>query len=216
MDETEQTTIEETSTEEQQTGGSASKQDGQSQQSNTSSENKGSKGSKGAKGDTNKLINSYSEKVKALEEELENIKRSKMTDDERTQYDIKKKEEDANRRLEELDKKQAELTERENRYFALEAVNNLSLNIKGDLAKQVVDLVMADTPEAITANVKAFETVVNQLVKAKVDETFKSKGRTPGSGNATGDDSKESIGAELGKRRAEADKAANDILKHYI
>ncbi|MCM1544956.1 MAG: DUF4355 domain-containing protein [Ruminococcus sp.] len=203
MDESNQN-VETTETGEQQPNGNET---GSSQQPN---------GNPNGNGDSEKLKQEYEKKLAAIQKELDDFRKSKMTEDEAKQYEIKQQEQQAKQKQLELEQKQAELTERENRYFALETVNNLELGVKGDLMNQIVDLVMADTQDKIKTNVKALETVVNQLVKSKVNETFKANGRQPGKGTNGSKEQETSIGAELGKRTAAADKAASDTLKHYI
>lgn len=164
-----------------------------------------------------KLVQSRVDKITAelgkknstLQKELNKVKREKLSDEEVRKLELADKES-------ELAEKERELTERENRLFAIKAIKEIGLDDGSQQSLELVDFVMAGDEEAITERVKAFKSLVDRFVTAKVDETIKSKGRIPNGGSVGGKQSTENnIAADIGKRAAETAKRSNEILKHY-
>lgn len=166
-----------------------------------------------------KLIQSRVDKITAdlgkknatLQKELDNLKKAKLSDEEIKNLEIADKEKA-------LTEKEQALLERENRLYAIKAIKEAELDDGSDLSLELIDFVMGEDENAINDKVKAFKSLVDRFVTAKVDATFKANGRTPnGSGKSgSADDKKTSIAAELGKAKAEQQKKSNEILNYYI
>ncbi|MBR6613185.1 MAG: DUF4355 domain-containing protein [Clostridia bacterium] len=123
---------------------------------------------------TNKLGN----QKKELEKELERIKKEKMTDDERKEYEMQEKER-------ELQEKEREIALRENKLYAISAVKKAGLDDGSETSLDLVEFVIDTDTAKIDSKVKAFSNLVKKLVKAEVDRTFKARGGEPDKG---GDD----------------------------
>ena len=148
-------------------------------------------------------------KTAALQKELEKAKKERMTAEEVQKYDNEKRER-------ELTERDAAITERENRLFAIEVMKEVGLDDGSKQTLELVDFVMAKDKDAIKERVKAFKSLVDRFVSARVDETFKANGRQPKGGSTSGTETKDtSFAAELGRKKAEAAQKSNDILKHY-
>ena len=155
---------------------------------------------------TNKLGNEN----KALRKQVEDMRKSKMTDDEARQAEMQEKEK-------ELADRAKALTDRENKLFALRQIKDAGLDDGSDSATSfaIAEFVMADTEDAIKERVKAFGALIDKVVKNKVDGVFKANGRTP----AVGTDSNQpqtSVAVRLGKSAADANAKARSTLDHYI
>ena len=111
-----------------------------------------------------------------------------------------------------LAEREKALNQQKNLIYAQQAVTKAGF---GDDLSAVVDFVMGDSEEKTDERVKNFKTLVDKIVAAQVDKTFKANGRTPnGAGNGDGK-SENSIAEKLGKAKAEQTKKSNDILNHY-
>ena len=153
---------------------------------------------------TNKLGNEN----KKLREQLETIKKEKLTDEELKKLELKNKEAD-------IADREAKLAEKENRLFAIKAIKEAGLDDGSDTSLELVDFVMSDDEDTTRARVKVFSQLVNKIVSAKVAETFKNNGRNPEKGG-TGEANNNSLAARIGKNSAERNEAANNVLKHYL
>lgn len=148
--------------------------------------------------------------IATLKRENEKLKKDSLSAEELKQYEISTKEK-------ELAEKERALLERENRLFAIKAIKEIGLDDGSEKALSLVDFVMGDSEDVITERVKAFNDLVQTFVNSKVDEKFKSIGRTPNSAPTNVNERKESNVAEaLGKRRAEQNKKSNEILNLYL
>ena len=154
---------------------------------------------------TNKLGNDN----KKLREQLDTLKKDKLTDDERKQLEIAEKEAD-------IADREAKLHEKENRLFAIKAIKDAGLDDGSSNALELVDFVMTDDEETTTARVKAFDALVKKFVSAEVNRTFKDNGRNPDKGGSTGTDAKNDIAVNIGKAAAERNAAANKVLSQYL
>lgn len=125
---------------------------------------------------TNKLGNDN----KKLRQQLEAIKKSKLTEAEAAEMERQERE-DA------LAARERELQEKENRLYAVNAIEAAGLNNGSVRMNEIVDFVMAGSEAEIDARVKAFGALVNKIVKAEVDKKFKQHGRTPEQGAGAGD-----------------------------
>ena len=156
---------------------------------------------------TNKLGNEN----KKLRGELEAARKASMTSEELRKAEIDDREK-------ELESRARALTEKENRLIAIKEIKAAGLDDGSDASLAIVDFVMADDEEGIKERVKAFNDLVERIVKAKVDGIFKQNGRTPGVGSDTAANAggqTESIAARLGRNAANANKTAQSVLEHY-
>ena len=120
---------------------------------------------------TNKLGNDN----KRLREELENIKKEKLTAEERAE--LEKKQE-----REQFERERAEFQQEKNKLYAVKAIKAAGLDDGSDKALELVNFVLAGDEKEIDSRVKAFGDLVKKFVAAEVDKTFKGAGRTPGKG----------------------------------
>lgn len=145
-----------------------------------------------------------------LQKKLDRVTKEKMTDEE-----LKKAEMDD--KVKELANKEKELADRENRLFAIKAIKEAGLDDGSDNSLELVDFVMCAEEEDTTNRVSAFKSLLDKMVAAQVDKTFKANGRTPnGAGSASEEKKDNSIAERLGKIRAEQAEKSNNVLKHYL
>lgn len=171
--------------------------------------------------DIKKLIQSEVDKVRtkyvqektALQKELEQLKREKLTDDERRELELADKEKA-------IAEREQSLLDKENRLYTIKAMKAAGLDDGSDTSLGLVDFLLGDTQEEIDSRVKVFSEILNKLVSAKVESTFKSNGRTPnGATSSTKADSTElghQVAVHLGKIRAEKETKSQEILNQYI
>ena len=157
---------------------------------------------------TNKLGNDN----KRLREENERLKKEKLSDDEIKKLEMQEQQK-------ELDERDKALTEKENRWIAMQAIKEVGLDDGSKDSLAIVDFVMAEDEAGIKERVKAFNALVERIVKTKVDGVFKANGRTPGVGtdsaaNAGGQN--DSLAVRMGKNTAQTNKNAQSVLEHYI
>lgn len=149
--------------------------------------------------------------VADLRKELDKLKRSQMDAEEVRKLELQDKEA-------ELATREQALKDSENRLAAIKAIKKAGLDDGGDTSLELVNFVMADTPEQIEANVKAFGALVQKFVKVEVDKLYAKAADTPkgagaGAASKTADTS---VAAELGAARAEQQKKSADVLSYYI
>lgn len=127
---------------------------------------------------TNKLGNDN----KALREELEKLRKEKLTAAELKALEDEEKEKS-------LAEREAAVKAAENKLYAVKAIKKAGLDDGSETALDILALVQASDTESIDSNIKALKALVDKLVKAEVEKTFKSNGRNPekGAGSA-GDD----------------------------
>lgn len=127
---------------------------------------------------TNKLGNDN----KALREELDKLRKEKLTDKELKEL------EDAEK-AKELAEREAAVKAAENKLYAVTAIKKAGLDDGSETALEILDLVNGSDTATIDTNIKALKALVDKLVKAEVEKTFKDNGRNPqkGAGNAGGD-----------------------------
>lgn len=126
---------------------------------------------------TNRLGNDN----KRLRQQLETLKKNKLSADEQADLDRQEREEA-------LAEREHALAEKERRLYAIKAIKQAGLDDGSDRALELIDYVMADTDDEIDAKVKSFGALVTKLVKAEVDKTFKQHGRNPAQGSSGSDD----------------------------
>lgn len=124
---------------------------------------------------TNKLGNEN----KGLREQLEKLKKEKLTDEERAELERKQRE-DA------IAERERALAEKENRLYAIKAVKKAGLDDGSDAALELIDFVIGKDEKDTDARVEAFSKLFKAMVKQEVERTFKSKGGTPGKGSDGG------------------------------
>lgn len=170
------------------------------------------------KDDLDKIVQSRVDRLMAderkktvkLEKELKKLRAEKLSADELKKLELDEKEKT-------LADKQREITEKENRIFAIKAIKDAGLDDGGDTTA-LVDLVIAGTDvteDSITEKVKAVSAYINTKVAAEVDKTFKENGRNPNGASGGSGDNTNSVAERLGKQRAEQKKKANDVLDFY-
>lgn len=126
---------------------------------------------------TNKLGNDN----KKLKEELEKLRKEKLTAEELAKLEAEEQAKD-------LAEREAAVKAAENKIYAMSAIKKAGLDDGSEAALEILALVNASETEAIDSNVKALKALVDKLVKAKVDETFKKQGRNPERGGGGGGD----------------------------
>lgn len=136
---------------------------------------------------TNKLGNDN----KALREELEKLRKEKLTAAELKALEDEEKEKD-------LAEREAAVKAAENKLYAVKAIKKAGLDDGSETALDILALVNAGDEASIDSNIKALKALVDKLVKAEVEKTFKGNGRNPdkGSGGA-GDDNPYMAGANF-------------------
>lgn len=125
---------------------------------------------------TNRLGNDN----KKLRQQLEALKKSKLTAEEAAELERKEREDD-------LAERERALQEKENRLYAIKAIKAAGLDDGSDRALELVDFVIGGSEADIDTKVKAFGGLVKKFVKAEVDRTFKQHGRTPEHGAGAGE-----------------------------
>lgn len=126
---------------------------------------------------TNKLGNDKKTEIEDLKKQLEELKKAKLTEDERAELDRKNRET-------ELQKKEQAFQLVQNKYTATQALKEAGL----ENGEDVVTLVLGKDEASTKKNVEALSALVERLVKAKVAEKFKENGRDPGKGSSGGSD----------------------------
>lgn len=124
---------------------------------------------------TNKLGNDKKTEIDDLKKQLEDLRKEKLTENERAELDRKNRET-------ELEKKERAFQLMQNKYAATQALKEAGL----ENGEDVVTLVLGDTEENTKKRVAALSSLVERLVKAKVAEKFKEGGRNPEKGSSGG------------------------------
>lgn len=126
---------------------------------------------------TNKLGNDN----KALREELEKLRKEKLTAAELKELEDAEKEKA-------LADREAAVKAAENKLYAVKAIKKAGLDDGSETALDILALVNAGDTESIDTNIKALKALVDKLVKAEVEKTFKGNGRQPEKGAGGGSD----------------------------
>ena len=109
---------------------------------------------------------------KRLREELEAIKKEKLTAEERAE--LEKKQE-----REQFERERAEFQMEKNKLYAVKAIKAAGLDDGSDKSLELVNFVLGADEREIDSRVKAFGELVKKFVAAEVDKTFKDNGRNP-------------------------------------
>lgn len=125
---------------------------------------------------TNKLGNDN----KKLRQQLETLKKNKLSEAEAAELDRQEREEA-------LAERERALQEKENRLYAIKAIKAAGLDDGSDRSLELVDFVLGGTEADIDARVKSFGALVKKFVKAEVDQRFKLHGRNPEQGAGAGE-----------------------------
>lgn len=158
---------------------------------------------------TNKLGNEN----KSLRKQLDELVKKQLTDEERVELERKQERES-------FEQEKAQFLEEKHRLFAINKLSEADIKVTSDKLPGLVSLVTGGDEETISQNVKALSDVINLIVAAKVEETFKENGRSPsgagGDGGQKENKNKGEIFAEkLGKERVEQEKKARAILDKF-
>lgn len=146
----------------------------------------------------------------AMETKISELMKKGLTPEQLKELEDKEKEDAHNKR-------EAEITDRENRFYALTAIKKAGLDDGGETALELIDLVMGKDQNEIDLKVKNLGNLVKKMVAAEVEKTFKDNGRSPESGKgADGEDKNTDIAKQLGKKAAESNKQARNVLNSYI
>lgn len=116
-----------------------------------------------------RVRNEYGKKLKTKEQELQTIKTSTMTEAEKQAQAL----EDARN---EITQKERDLLERENKLFAVDALN------KAEMPLTFLEFVTSDSEEVTTSKIETLKATFDSEVQKAVDAAFKNKGRTVAKG----------------------------------
>jgi hypothetical protein len=155
--------------------------DNQDDQNNDNTDNKDNKDNEDSKetftkddilkmiqSETDKVRTEYSKKVKAKEKELENLKREKMSEEEKKKFD-----EDL------LRQENAELKKDKLGYIAIEHLAKNNLPIEANV------FVVGEDEASTIEKIDIFKKFFNEAVTKQVNETFKKKGNDHKDGDNT-------------------------------
>lgn len=156
---------------------------------------------------TNKLGNEN----KQLRKQLEALQKEKLSDDELKDLELKERE----KTLADRDKA---LTEKENRWIAMQAIKEAGMDDGSKDSLELVDLVMAEDEEGIKKRVVAIKNQVDRLVRIQVEARFKDAGRTPGVGTDTAANAggEHDYATRNGKNAAASHQKSRSILDSYL
>lgn len=154
---------------------------------------------------TNKLGNDN----KKLREQLNALKKEKLTEDEIKKLEMAEKEAD-------IADREAKLAEKENRLTAIRLIKEAGLDDGSNTSLELVDFVMANDEDSTRARVKAFAALVNKMITDKVEEIFKAKGRNPKKGDTGEYNATHAVVTSLGQMNAERQQLSNEVLSHYL
>ena len=158
---------------------------------------------------TNKLGNEN----KTLRKQLEDLRKEKLSDDEIKRLELEEKEKA-------LEAKDKEIKAKELRMFASNAIRDAGLDDGSDTARSLVDILIGEDEDSITAKVQSFKTLLNKSVESQVTQRFKDSGRDMKKGGSTdtsdSDESKEdNVAVKLAQNTAANNKATQSIIDHY-
>lgn len=155
---------------------------------------------------TNKLGNEN----KNLRKQLDDLRKEKLGEDE-----IKKLELDE--KLKEIEEKEKEIRDKELRMYAIKAIKEAGLDDGTDTALALVDVLMGEDEDSITAKTASFKTLVDKSVSAQVTQRFKDSGRDMSKGGSDDkqEDKSSDISVQLAKQTAENNQQTQSILNHY-
>lgn len=143
---------------------------------------------------------------------LEQLKKDKMSADELAKYELEQEKKA-------LAEEKRSLADKSNRLLAVNELTKVELYDGGETGTALLNMVVSGVTEEsdIAKNVTALKSVIDKLVSAQVQKTFKDNGRVPNGGGKEpdGENKDNGFAAKLGKEAAERAKSSNDILNHY-
>lgn len=128
-----------------------------------------------------RAVHKYANENKGLKEELEKLRKEKLTAAELKALEDEEKEKN-------LADREAAVKAAENKLYAVKAIKKAGLDDGSETALDILALVNAGDTESIDSNIKALKALVDKMVKAEVEKTFKSNGRNPEKGAGGGSD----------------------------
>ena len=127
-----------------------------------------------------RLNNKWGNDMKKLRQQMDALKKSKLTEAEAAELDRQEREEA-------LAERERALQEKENRLYAIKALGAAQLYDGSERANRLVDFVLAGSEAEIDVRVKTFGTLLKEYVSAEVDKRFKQHGRNPEQGAGAGE-----------------------------
>lgn len=118
---------------------------------------------------TNRLGNEN----KKLREQLDKLKKEMLSEEELKKLEVQEKETA-------LAEREKQLLDKENRFYAIESIKKAGLDDGSTKALNLIDFVMASDQSEIDKKIETFKALVDSFVKAEIDKTFKTNGKTPG------------------------------------
>ena len=116
----------------------------------------------------------YSKQVKDLQKEIELLKKEKMSEGEKREYE-------AQQLKEALESKEKDLTRREMELLAIKTLDEKKL------PATFIEFIIGGNEEETTKRIEALEKTYREAVKVEVDARMKAHGIRPGSGRVPGD-----------------------------
>lgn len=153
---------------------------------------------------TNKIGNDN----KKLKEQLDKVNRERLSTDELKQLE-------ASEREATLAMREAQIVDKENRYYAIKSIKAAGLDTGDETALELVDFVMGETSEDIDTRVEAFSKLLSKFVKNNIESTFKENGRIPNKASTGKNDAQANIGTVLGKMSLANNTASKAALDYY-
>lgn len=152
----------------------------------------------------------YEAQIKKLEKQIEAMQKEKMSAEELKKFEDEK-------RTKEFAEKEAELKDRENKLYAVKAINDIGIDCGSDDLSVLTSLVTTgvESAEEIDERLNSVKKVIDEAVKAECERRFKDAGRTPKGAGKANETEENDIAKKLGARRAESDKKAKSILDYY-
>lgn len=117
---------------------------------------------------------------KRLEEQLKKMRKEKLTDEERKQFELAEKE----RQLEERERA---LKENENKLYAVKALKKAGLDDGNEDSFEIIDFIIGNDEKDTDNRIKIFKSLLDRKVKNEVEKIFREKGREPDKGNISFD-----------------------------
>lgn len=153
---------------------------------------------------TNKIGNDN----KKLKEQLDKVNRERLSTDELKQLEVSEREAT-------LAMREAQIADKENRYYAIRSIKAAGLDTGDETALELVDFVMGETSEDIDTRVEAFSKLLSKFVKNNIESTFKENGRIPNKASTGTNDAQANIGTVLGKMSLANNTASKAALDYY-
>lgn len=115
---------------------------------------------------------------KRLEEQLVKMKKEKLTDEERKQFELAEKEQ-------QLEEREKALKENENKLYAVRALKKAGLDDGNEDSLEIIEFIIGEDKTVIDNRIKIFKALLDRKVKSEVEKIFKEKGREPDKTNVS-------------------------------